>query len=206
MDSVPDDLASVPLRRVPTQVRSREKVSRALAAADEIATREGVDALTLTRVASEAGLSVGALHQYLPDRDAIAAALIARYHERIESAMDEVIAQMSVETVEGPVADPIAEVIGQIASIYTQERGVRILRGAAAVPSAAGRAHKERMARRVRRLMEVCGVRRSDETAARTVFVTADAMMHEAFSGDGAPDAELLAELETMVRAYIERE
>ncbi|MFT4041548.1 MAG: helix-turn-helix domain-containing protein [Gordonia sp. (in: high G+C Gram-positive bacteria)] len=201
MDPVPDDFTTVPLRRVPTQIRSREKVSRALAAADDIASREGVEALTLTRVAAAAGLSVGALHQYLPDRDAIVTALISRYHERIETAMDDVIARLAVETVE----DPIAQVIGQIAAIYTQERAVRILRAASTQPGSAGRAHKDRMAKRVQQLMEVCGVTRCDHVSARTVFVAADALMHEAFGCADGPNTALLTELEVMVRAYIER-
>ncbi|QTI69156.1 helix-turn-helix domain-containing protein [Gordonia polyisoprenivorans] len=201
-----DDLSSVPLKRTPTQSRSREKVSKALAAADRIAVREGVDALTLTRVAEEAGLSVGALHQYLPDRDAIAAALVARYHERIENLMDDVIDRIEVEE----IADPVAEVIGHIAGIYTDERSVQIVRSIARLPGGPGRAHKARMAVKVCELMQACGLTGCDMTVARTVFAAADAVMHEAFSAvgeDGAttPDTALLAELEDMIRAYLDR-
>lgn len=200
----PDDLASVPLRRTPTQLRSREKVSRALAAADKIAARDGVEALTLTRVAEEAGLSVGALHQYLPDRDAIATALVARYHERIESLMDGVIERIEAERAAGEVAgDPVSEVIGHIARIYTEERGVRLVRAVSVVPGA-GREHKARMAVKVRDLMVVCGIPNSDAGVARTIFTAADALMHEAFDADGNADTALLAELTTMIRAYLD--
>src|SRR3954447_25159346 len=58
-------------RRVPRQARAREKLARVLEAADRLLAEEGVEALTTTRVAAAAGVSVGALYQYLPDRDAI---------------------------------------------------------------------------------------------------------------------------------------
>ncbi|RPA58634.1 TetR/AcrR family transcriptional regulator [Gordonia oryzae] len=184
-------------------MRSRDKVSRALAAADRIAGREGVEALTLTRVAEEAGLSVGALHQYLPDRDAISAALVVRYHERIEMFMDDIIDRVEVDE----IADPVAEVVGHIAAIYTDERSARIVRSVAALPGGLGRAHKARMAVKVCQLMQVCGLSDCGMTVARTVFAAADAVMHEAFgdvgeSADG-PDTDLLNELEAMIRAYL---
>ncbi|MGC4935145.1 TetR/AcrR family transcriptional regulator [Gordonia sp. DT30] len=205
-ESEADDLSSVPLKRTPTQSRSRDKVSRALAAADRIAVSEGVDALTLTRVAEEAGLSVGALHQYLPDRDAIAVALVARYHERIESLMDDVIDQIEVER----IADPVAAVIDHIASIYADERIVRIVGSIARLPGDPGRAHKARMAVKVCELMHACGLTGCDITVARTVFAAADAVMREAFDGTGddgspEPDGALLAELEIMIRAYLDQ-
>jgi AcrR family transcriptional regulator len=45
----------VPLRRSPTQDRSRDKVARALAAADAIVREQGVTGITLTQVAARAG-------------------------------------------------------------------------------------------------------------------------------------------------------
>lgn len=196
-----DDLTSVPLRRIPTQARSRAKVSRALAAADTIAQRDGVDALTLTHVAEEADLSVGALHQYLPDRDAIVAALVARYHDRIEAQMDEIIVGVQGRRID----DPVAEVIGRISQIYTEERGVRMVRSLSGQPGDVGREHKERMAIKVRELLLACGFAGIDMTVVRTVFVTADAIMHEAFSGADSPDEALLTELDVMLRAYLGR-
>lgn len=196
-----DDLASVPLKRTPTQLRSREKVSRALAAADQIAIRDGMDALTLTRVAQEAGLSVGALHQYLPDRDAIAAALAARYHERIESLLDDIIDRIEVDE----VVDPVAEVIGHIAAIYSGERIARMVGSTAQLPGDPGRAHKARMAVKVCDLMQACGLTGCDMTVARMVFASADAVMHEAFKVADEPDTALLDELESMIRAYLDQ-
>lgn len=197
----PHQPTRVPLRRIPTQARSREKVARALDAADRIARQDGVAALSLSRVAAESGVSVGAIHQYLPDRDAITAALVVRYHERIEQLIDDVIDQVQRRVVD----DPVSEVVGEIAGIYQEEASVRLLRGARG-SSAVDRTsadHKRRMVGKVHELLVAAGVDGSTPTVARVVFGAADAVMHEAFGEGGEPDGPLLAELEAMLRAYL---
>src|SRR4051794_41358125 len=74
-DSTP---ATERLRRVPQQGRSREKVRRVLDAADELLAREGAGALVTTRVAGEAGIAVGSVYAYFPDKEAIVEALALR--------------------------------------------------------------------------------------------------------------------------------
>jgi len=67
-------------RRDPVQERSHETVSRVLAAAGRLLAR-GVSAqgLTTAQIAAEAGLSVGALYRFFPDKQAVVDA-IARHH------------------------------------------------------------------------------------------------------------------------------
>ena len=76
------------LRRVPRQARSRERLARMLDAAEELLVAEGPGALTTTRVASAAGVSVGSLYQYLPDKEAIVEALAGRYLAEFEGLME----------------------------------------------------------------------------------------------------------------------
>ena len=57
------------LRRVPRQERSRRKLAQVLAAADRLLAEEGVEALTTTRVAAEAGVSVGMVQHYFSTKD-----------------------------------------------------------------------------------------------------------------------------------------
>lgn len=195
-----DDLTGMPLRRMPRQARSRDKVERALRAAEEIAEREGLGALNLTRVAAEAGLSAGSVHQYLPDRGAIVAALVARYHERIEARMDEVIAAAT----ERAAVDPVGEALREIAGVYREETATRLVRTDAGGADEAGLAHKHRMVVKVQALLLATGAVPDDAPAvARVVFTAADAVMHDAFAGSAEADPVLLAELETMLRAYL---
>ena len=45
--------------------------------------QHGIEGLTTNRVAEVAGVSIGSLYQYFPNKHAIACALIDRYHQRI---------------------------------------------------------------------------------------------------------------------------
>ena len=70
-----------PLRRAPSQRRSRERVERILAAARELIAAEGSDAMRMGEVAERAGVSIGSLYQYFPDKAAVIRTLAARYNE-----------------------------------------------------------------------------------------------------------------------------
>ena len=67
-----------PLRREPTQRRSRERVERILAVATELIAAQGSDALRMAEVAAKAGISIGSLYQYFPDKAAIIRTLAER--------------------------------------------------------------------------------------------------------------------------------
>src|SRR3954447_22532978 len=98
--------AEIPrLRRVPRQARSRERLQRMLDAADALLAAEGAEALTTTRVAEAAGVSVGSLYQYLPDKEAIVEALAGRYLVEFEGLMERMVAE--VEADPGPWDDPV---------------------------------------------------------------------------------------------------
>jgi len=66
-------------RRVPAQERSRRLVQAVREAGVLILSEEGPDALTTTRIAERAGVSVGSLYQYFENRDAV---LHAIYEEK----------------------------------------------------------------------------------------------------------------------------
>lgn len=68
-------------RRTPTQKRSRERVERMLAAATELIAQQGSDALRMSEVAERAGVSIGSLYQFFPDKTAIVGTLVERYNE-----------------------------------------------------------------------------------------------------------------------------
>jgi AcrR family transcriptional regulator len=65
-------------RKQPQQRRSREMQARILEASLRVLHDEGALGFTTTRVALEAGISVGSLYQYFPNKHALVAAL----HER----------------------------------------------------------------------------------------------------------------------------
>lgn len=78
-------------RNQPRQPRSRATVAVILDAAIRVLDREGLDALTTSRVAEVAGVSVGTLYQYFAHRDAIITALQDRELERASAMLERVL-------------------------------------------------------------------------------------------------------------------
>jgi AcrR family transcriptional regulator len=73
---------AVALRRAPTQERSRVRVEKMLAAAIAIIAEKGSDALRMAEVAQMAGVSIGSLYQFFPEKAALIRTLAERYNEQ----------------------------------------------------------------------------------------------------------------------------
>jgi AcrR family transcriptional regulator len=71
-------------RREPVQARSKQTVDRILAAAAHVFSERGY-AATTNHVAEAAGLSIGSLYQYFPDKDALLVALHSRHLEEVRT-------------------------------------------------------------------------------------------------------------------------
>ncbi|HAY09289.1 MAG TPA: TetR/AcrR family transcriptional regulator, partial [Thauera sp.] len=56
---------------MPVQARASFTLEAIIDAASEILQTQGVDAVTTRKVAARAGVSVGAVYQYFPDKEAI---------------------------------------------------------------------------------------------------------------------------------------
>lgn len=203
--SVPGGSRRVPLRRTPQQARSKARLARVLQAAERVLVEEGVQALTTTRVAAEAKVSVGSLYQYLPDRDAIVDALAAGYFARLEAAMDDLVRAAAAER----WSDPVGVLIDAFAALYRTEHGFRALwfgSGLTERTRAADREHKRRMADGVRRVLLALGIARDDaalERACHAAVLAADALAQEAFRRDPEGDPGLLDEAKLMLRGYL---
>jgi len=68
------------VRREPTQKRSRERVERILSCASSLIEKSGSDAMRMSDLAEMAGISIGSLYQYFPDKGAIIRTLAERYN------------------------------------------------------------------------------------------------------------------------------
>jgi AcrR family transcriptional regulator len=76
-------------RKRPVQERAQATVDAVLEATLQVLKRDGYLALTTTRVADRAGVSVGTLYQYFPDKASLVMALKVRYFERLVGAVQE---------------------------------------------------------------------------------------------------------------------
>jgi AcrR family transcriptional regulator len=75
-------------RKEPTQQRSRERVERMLAAASDLIAQRGSDAMKMSEVAECAGVSIGSLYQFFPDKSAIIRALAERFTAESRACID----------------------------------------------------------------------------------------------------------------------
>jgi AcrR family transcriptional regulator len=66
-------------RKLPKQARSETTVEAILEAAAQVFERQGYAAGTTNRIAARAGVSIGSLYQYFPNKDAILVALVYRH-------------------------------------------------------------------------------------------------------------------------------
>lgn len=85
----PHSSSAAPLRRQPVQQRSAERVERMLDASAALIAEIGYDGLTTTLIAKRAGVAVGSLYQFFPDKRAVVQALTQRNLERFMAAVSE---------------------------------------------------------------------------------------------------------------------
>ena len=81
-------------RKSPSQERSRLTVERILDAAARIFHEQGYAGATTNDIADEAGLSIGSLYQYFPNKDALLAALTKRHITTTTSSLADMIGKL----------------------------------------------------------------------------------------------------------------
>lgn len=88
------------IRRAPRQERSRHTVEAVLDAVERVLKREGVDAITTNRIADAAGVSIGSLYQYFPDKRSIFSALHQRHVEQVSQVIERTVAEHASSSLE----------------------------------------------------------------------------------------------------------
>src|ERR1700751_5624182 len=80
--------ATLKQRKSPLQASSAATVETLHAEAIQVCVREGLSRCTTPRSAERAGISVGSLYQYYPNRDALLAAVLEQHLDSIAGAVD----------------------------------------------------------------------------------------------------------------------
>ena len=134
-------------RRQPRQDRSAQLVEDILEAALRVLLREGVERFTTVRVAEEAGVSVGSLYQYFPNKEALLFRLQTDEWQETWSVLEGILADASVA--------PLDRMRRVVLAFFRSERQEASFRGAlddAGVPfrdAPEGRAHSAEVRRGV---------------------------------------------------------
>jgi len=79
-------------RKSPRQARSADTVETILAAVARVLERESLAGFNTNRVAEVAGVSVGSLYQYFPNKSALVAALIDRHESALAASIESCVA------------------------------------------------------------------------------------------------------------------
>ena len=94
-------------RKSPVQARSAATVEAILQAAAHILETEGLEGYTTNAIARRAGVSIGSLYQYFPNKDSITAALVVEDTEEIARRMEAVLEDYA----DRPIIDSIDALI-----------------------------------------------------------------------------------------------
>jgi AcrR family transcriptional regulator len=110
-----------PKRRAPRQARAHDTVEVIFEAVARILQREGREALNTNHIADLAGISVGTLYQYFPNKKAI---LLAMARREIEATTNAVLDSLSGEASKEH-DDPILLAIRALINQFTKRRKAR---------------------------------------------------------------------------------
>jgi AcrR family transcriptional regulator len=106
-----------PRRRRPQQKRARQTVEIILDAVAEVLKRDGISGVTTNRIAEVAGVSIGSVYQYFPDKRAIFVALHQRHIEHI----DRLIQTKLLENAEAPLEKLIRAMVDAMIDAHTPD-------------------------------------------------------------------------------------
>jgi len=87
-------------RKSPVQARSAASVDAILEATIQVLLSAGKERLTTTRVAARAGVSVGTLYQYFPNKSALLQAALKRHLDEVIEAVERVCREQKGQTLQ----------------------------------------------------------------------------------------------------------
>ncbi len=109
-------------RRAPAQQRSRERLERILSVAGTLIAEKGSDQMKMSEIAELAGISIGSLYQYFPDKSAIIRTLAEHYNGESRKCIEAALAQ--VRDLDGLLA-AYADLVDQYYEIFLAEPVMR---------------------------------------------------------------------------------
>ncbi len=195
------------LRRLPLQARSQQRVAHVLDTAALLIDRVGPEAITTGMIAKAAGVSIGWLYDFFPNRESIFDAIVARSLDKVTPVAEAVH--------DARPADDWREVLGAVVQalfvFYQVEPGFRVLwfsRFQSAAMIEVNRKHDlagaigayERLSRHGLSLVGV-----SPERVLHLVIGIIDKGLDLAFRIDPDGDRQIVDETVTAAVAYLER-
>jgi AcrR family transcriptional regulator len=199
--------ARIQPRRAPRQERSRLTVEAILDAAARVFERHGYAAGTTNRIAERAGVSIGSLYQYYPNKDAVLVALVERHLDDGAARLGPVVAELARDV--PPLREGARRMVEAMVALHAERPALhRVLFEEAPRPPALRRrleALTTGAVDGVAAYLRAAGVRDA-ELAARMVVGVVESTTHElAIRPErGVPVAAVIDETITLVAGYLE--
>jgi AcrR family transcriptional regulator len=136
-------------RKTPVQTRAAVTVEAISEATIQILLKHGANRLTTTRVAERAGVSVGTLYQYYPNKQSLLFAVLADHLGKVASAVEAACEQAR--------SKPLSEMIATVVEAFVDAKMARIDVSVALYQCAAdvgGPALAKRLGQRSRKALE----------------------------------------------------
>jgi AcrR family transcriptional regulator len=196
-----------PLRRVPVQGRSLARVHRMLDACAELVDEVGYDGLTTTLLAERAGVAIGSVYQFFPDKRAIVQALTMR---NVEAYVERLSTRISDQALD-KWWDAVDAAMDEFIDMNRTVPGFRTLHFGDVVDLYLLDEERDNNAVIVEQLSRllVDGFNVADEPrlpfALGMAVEIGDALIKNAFRRDPNGDEQVLAEAKEIVRDYLYR-
>jgi AcrR family transcriptional regulator len=193
-------------RKQPRQQRSERTRDQILEAAVQVFSRYGYARGTTNRIAENAGISIGSLYQYYPNKDAILTELASRHLDAGVAATAQHVEAGAITSLEGAMRDIVERAIDN----HRQDpEFLRVLMDQA--PRSRGIMTKvaELQHDSIRSMRELLsmqpGVTVDDkDAAARLAVLTIESVVHQAMAAPRTLDADVLrSELVAMLTRYL---
>jgi AcrR family transcriptional regulator len=188
------------------QERSAARVQRMLDAAAALLDEVGYEATTTSLIASRAGVSVGSLYQFFPDRRAVLQALAVRSFERFAAVLSARIEAAPLQA----WTDAVDVVVDVYVEFTRSEPAAQVLSFGGPVDRHMLDPEADNHAVVARALGDVLRLVLPDlssgpelQLALRVAVEAGDGVLNLAFRTDPAGDAAVVAQAKRLIKAYL---
>jgi AcrR family transcriptional regulator len=182
-------------RKSPVQARSALTIETLHIATVQVLTQQGLSRCTTTRIAARAGMSVGSLYQYYPNRDALLAAVLEKHLDGVSNAVERACREARGK----PVGEMASALVGAFLAAKLgdpeKSKALYAVAGARGGAELAARVHK-RMAAAVAALLASAPDAHFDDPAVTSTFALAALVGPVRSLLEGHATAEFEASLE----------
>ncbi len=194
------------MRRLPRQARGEQRIAAILQAAAQVFYEVGFDAATTDMIAQRANTAIGSLYDFFPNKEAIAQRLCEQFCDDLRVLFEGILTD---EQVQVPLSQLIDDILDPLVQYHQTHPGFQALWLQSQGDHRLFAIHQDLTEVLTRKTAWIFARRypKSDEASAlrysQICIRTVQALLPLAGDGPGL-DSQIIAELKTMIRAYLQ--